>query len=124
MLLHHCKYFFFSFPLKDLASVDQIVIVADRFYFTSSDLLTINSICPHSVTLSSMASSFGVTVEFLDRELSRFIAANRLNCKIDKVGGIVETNRPDKKNTQYQATIKQGDALLNRIQKLSHVIDV
>ena len=27
------------------------------------------------------------------RELSRFIAAGRLNCKIDKVGGVVETNR-------------------------------
>lgn len=40
---------------------------------------------------------------FIDyRELSRFIAAGRLNCKIDKVGGIVETNRPDSKNYQYQ----------------------
>ena len=29
----------------------------------------------------------------LYRELSRFIAAGRLHCKIDKVGGIVETNR-------------------------------
>jgi len=36
------------------------------------------------------------------RELSRFIAAGRLHCKIDKVGGIVETNRPDSKNYQYQ----------------------
>ena len=36
------------------------------------------------------------------RELSRFIAAGRLHCKIDKVGGIVETNRPDSKNWQYQ----------------------
>jgi len=56
--------------------------------------------------------------------LSRFIAAGRLHCKIDKVGGIVETNRPDKKNAQYQATIRQGDLLLNRIQKLSRVINV
>ena len=36
------------------------------------------------------------------RELSRFIAAGRLHAKIDKVGGIVETNRPDSKNYQYQ----------------------
>ena len=36
------------------------------------------------------------------RELSRFIAAGRLHCKIDKVKGIVETNRPDSKNWQYQ----------------------
>ena len=36
------------------------------------------------------------------RELARFIAQGRLHCKIDKVGGIVETTRPDSKNWQYQ----------------------
>jgi len=39
---------------------------------------------------------------FYSRELSRFIAAGRLHAKIDKVNGIVETNRPDSKNWQYQ----------------------
>jgi 26S proteasome regulatory subunit N7 len=41
---------------------------------------------------------------------------------IDKVGGIIETNRPDGKNAQYQQVIKQGDLLLTRIQKLGRVI--
>merc|ERR1719369_1257130 len=77
-----------------------------------------------SLTLQYMADSFGVTVDFIDQELARFIAAGRLHCKIDKVGGIVETNRPDSKNYQYQASIKQGDILLNRIQKLSRVINI
>ncbi len=97
-----------------------------------------------TVNLSSMAGLFAVTGEFLDkyvplsrdiyskysnansdcRELSRFIAAGRLNCKIDKVGGVIETNRPDTKNAQYQSVIKQGDNLLNRIQKLSRVINL
>ena len=36
------------------------------------------------------------------RELSQFIASGRLHCKIDKVGGVVITNRPDSKNFQYQ----------------------
>ena len=36
------------------------------------------------------------------RELARFIAAGKLHCKIDKVSGIVETTRPDKRNYQYQ----------------------
>lgn len=61
---------------------------------------------------------------FPPRELSRFIAAGKLHCKIDKVAGVLETNRPDAKNALYQATIKQGDLLLNRIQKLSRVIDL
>lgn len=38
-----------------------------------------------SVVLGSMATAFGVGEPFLDRELSRFIAAGRLNAKIDKV---------------------------------------
>lgn len=75
-----------------------------------------------SVTLASMAKSFGVSQEFLDKDLSQFIAAGRIICKIDRVNGIVETNRLDSKNSQYQSVVKQGDLLLNRIQKLSRVI--
>ncbi|CAL5380836.1 unnamed protein product [Camellia sinensis] len=77
-----------------------------------------------SVTIEAMAKAFGVTVEFIDLEMSRFIAAGKLHCKIDKVAGVLETNRPDAKNALYQATIKQGDFLLNQIQKLSRVIDL
>ncbi|KAF5959302.1 hypothetical protein HYC85_000511 [Camellia sinensis] len=69
-----------------------------------------------SVTIEAMAKAL--------EELSRFIAAGKLHCKIDKVAGVLETNRPDAKNALYQATIKQGDFLLNRIQKLSRVIDL
>lgn len=77
-----------------------------------------------SVLFSSMATSFGISSELLDSELSRFIAAGRLNAKIDKVGDIIETSRPDKKNAQYQEVIKKGDLLLNQIQKLVRAIDV
>lgn len=77
-----------------------------------------------SVTLDSMAKSFGVGTEFLDVQLSRFIAAGRLSAKIDKYGGVVETNRPDWKNARYQEMIQKGDLLLNRIQKLGRVVDL
>uniref|UniRef100_A0A7S2KT83 PCI domain-containing protein n=1 Tax=Leptocylindrus danicus TaxID=163516 RepID=A0A7S2KT83_9STRA len=77
-----------------------------------------------SVTLDSMAASFGVGVEFLDLQVSRFIAAGRLTAKIDKFGGIVETTRPDLKNSQYKDMIHKGDNLLNRIQKLARVVDL
>lgn len=77
-----------------------------------------------SLTVNYMANSFGVSEKFIDNELSRFITTGALNAKIDKVGGIIQTNRPDKKNWQYQAVIKQGDLLLNRIQKLSRVITI
>ncbi|CAH0484722.1 unnamed protein product [Peronospora farinosa] len=77
-----------------------------------------------SVTIASMAAAFGVSIDFLDTELARFIAASRLNAKIDKVAGVIETNRLDAKNAQYQDAIKKGDLLLNRIQKLTRVINV
>ncbi|KAI9019440.1 26S proteasome subunit RPN7-domain-containing protein [Phycomyces nitens] len=77
-----------------------------------------------SLTLASMAQAFGVSEDFIDRELYKFVAAGRLNCVIDKVNGVIETNRPDAKNAQYQTVVKQGDLLLNRVQKLSRVIDV
>lgn len=77
-----------------------------------------------SVTMASMAASFGMSVEFLDRELYRFISKGRLNVKIDKIEGVVETNRKNAKNVQYQEVIKRGDALLNQIQKLARVVNV
>ena len=77
-----------------------------------------------SVTMESMAASFGISVEYLDLQLSRFIAAGRLTAKIDKFGGVVETNRPDLKNAQYKDMIQKGDLLLNRIQKLGRVVDL
>lgn len=77
-----------------------------------------------SVTLESMATSFGVGAQFLDLQLSRFIAAGRLTAKIDKFGGVVETNRPDLKNAQYRDMIQKGDLLLNRVQKLARVVDL
>ena len=55
-----------------------------------------------SVKLESMADSFGLGAGYLDLQLSRFIAAGRLTAKIDKFGGVVETNRPDLKNAQYR----------------------
>ncbi len=77
-----------------------------------------------SVMMSSMAQQFGIPIDLLDRELSRFIASGRLNAKIDKVGDIIETRRPDRKNRQYQEVIKKGDALLNQIQKLARVVQM
>ena len=34
------------------------------------------------------------------------------------------TCRPDAKTALYQTAIKQGDLLLNRVQKLSKVVDI
>ncbi|KAJ5316853.1 hypothetical protein PENANT_c016G04301 [Penicillium antarcticum] len=69
------------------------------------------------VGLSGMANDFGVTVDYLDRDLARFISNNRIACTIDRVNGIIETNRPDDKNKQYADVVKHGDSLITKIQK-------
>lgn len=127
--IYECRYNDF---FKSLAYVEQYMRM-DRYFeqhyhyyvremriIAYSQLLESYS----SLTLTYMANAFGVSTQFIDKELSRFIAAGRLHCKIDRVKEIVETNRPDNKNWQYQETIKKGDLLLNRIQKLSRVINI
>ncbi|OBA22827.1 PCI-domain-containing protein [Metschnikowia bicuspidata var. bicuspidata NRRL YB-4993] len=70
-----------------------------------------------SLSLPSMARRFGVSELFLDADLCRFIPSGKLNCTIDRVNGIIETNRPDNKNSQFHQLIKLGDGLLTKLQK-------
>ncbi|KAL2161975.1 hypothetical protein VTH06DRAFT_7760 [Thermothelomyces fergusii] len=76
------------------------------------------------VGLDSMANDFGVTVDFLDRDLAKFIAAGRIPCTIDRVAGngVIETNRPDDKNKQYQEVVRQGDQLITKLQKYGQAV--
>lgn len=77
-----------------------------------------------SVTIENMANAFGVSADFIDRELSTYIYNGRLNCKIDKVSGVIESNRPNRKAELFQNTVKIGDALLNRVQKLARGLEI
>ncbi|KAM7483418.1 hypothetical protein LguiB_008001 [Lonicera macranthoides] len=127
--LYDCQYksFFSAFAgLTEHIKLDRYLHPHFRYYMREIRTVVYSQFLESykSVTIDAMAKAFGVTVDFIDLELSRFIAAGKLHCKIDKVAGVLETNRPDAKNALYQATIKQGDFLLNRIQKLSRVIDL
>ncbi|KAB2041583.1 hypothetical protein E1A91_D02G163100v1, partial [Gossypium mustelinum] len=127
--LYNCQYksFFLAFAgLTEQIKLDRYLHLRFRFYMREVRTVVYSQFLEShkSVTIEAMAKAFGVTVEFIDPELSRFIAVGKLHCKIDKVAGVLETNRPDAKNALYQATIKHGDFLLNRIQELSRVIDL
>lgn len=88
-----------------------------------------------TINLSRMATEFGVTEEYIEQEVARFIANGRLHCKIDKAAGTIVTisaagcsrgQAPDvscDRELIYQNIIKRGDALLNRLKKLGQVID-
>jgi len=105
-----------DFYLKDHAQyyTKEMRLVAYKQYLESFK----------SVTIENMANAFGVSGDFIDKELSTFIYNGKLNCKIDKVSGVIESNRPNRKAELFQSTIQQGDALLNRIQKLARGLDI
>ena len=74
------------------------------------------------VSLDSMANSFGVSVDWLDRDMAPFIASQRLPCVIDRVRGVIETQRADDKNRQYGDVVRQGDQLITKLQKYGQVV--
>ena len=55
-------------------------------------------------------------------DLAKFIAADRIPCTIDRVNGIIETNRPDDKNKQYSDVVKPGDSLITKLQKYGQAV--
>ncbi|CAC9526978.1 proteasome regulatory non-ATP-ase subunit [Leishmania donovani] len=77
-----------------------------------------------SVTLESMGAAFGIPVPALDSMLCTLISNERIACKVDRVDGSVETYRGDTTNFDYHRIVKSGDLLLNRIQKLSRLVDM
>lgn len=61
-------------------------------------------------------------LKHFSRDLAKFIAADRIPCTIDRVTGIIETNRPDDKNKQYTDVVKQGDGLITKLQKYGQAV--
>lgn len=125
--LYNCQYAKFFQKLawvEGYLKTDRYLAPHCRYYVREMRILAYSQLIGsyRSLSLAYMAQTFGVSIEFIEAELARFIAAGRLHCKIDNVKGTVETNRPE--NEHYQRLIKQGDVLLNRVQKLSRVIDI
>ncbi|KIM58598.1 hypothetical protein SCLCIDRAFT_1218562 [Scleroderma citrinum Foug A] len=126
--LYACQYAKFFVALATLEQTyllpSHLLSPHTRYYVREMRILAYAQLLESykSVTLESLSDAFGVSVEFIDRELSRFIANGRLHCTIDKVHGIVETTRPSIKNAQYEKVVKQGDVLLTSLQRLSKVL--
>jgi len=126
--LYDCHYDKFFVALATLEQThllpSRLLAPHARFYVREMRILAYAQLLQSysSLTLDSLAHAFGVTVDFVDNELSRFIASGRLHATIDRVRGIVETNRPALKNAQTETVIRKGDVLLNSIQRLSKVL--
>lgn len=126
---YNCQYSQFFECLANMESFlkhDRYVANHTQYYIREMRLAAYRQILASysSLAIEYMADAFGVSVDYIDAELSKFIATGRLSAKIDHVAGIVVTNRPDQKNQQYRKVVKDGDSLLNRVQKLSRVINI
>ncbi|CAE7620146.1 RPN7 [Symbiodinium natans] len=125
----YCRYkeFMKSFvPVVDLIRADRYLMRHVKYFMRMMRLNAYRQFLAsyRSVKLEAMASEFGVSAHFIDNELSSFISSGKLTCKIDKVAGVVESNESDSRSQVYVEIIKQGDLLLNKMQKLSGVIDM
>jgi 26S proteasome regulatory subunit N7 len=125
----HCRYKSFMqhfYYIIDVLKADRFLVHHVRYFMRMMRLNAYKQFLAsyRSVTLEAMAQEFGVSASFIDAELSSFISSGKLSCKIDKVGGVVESNEADSRSQVYIEIIKQGDLLLNRMQKLSGAIDM
>jgi len=126
--LYDCHYDKFFIALATLEQThllpSRILSPHTRYYVREMRILAYSQLLEsyRSLTLESLSNAFGVSIEFVDSELSRFIAYGRLHCSIDKVHGVVESTRPSLKNAQYETVVRQGDVLLNSVQRLSKVL--
>ncbi|KZS86637.1 PCI-domain-containing protein [Sistotremastrum niveocremeum HHB9708] len=126
--LYSCHYatFFTSLSTIETTFLAPSLLLSphSRYYTREMRILAYNQLLQSysSLTLESLASAFGVSEEFIDKELARFISSTRLHARIDRVNRVVETTRPELKSGQYDKVIKQGDLLLNNVQRLSKVL--
>ncbi|XP_051912333.1 26S proteasome non-ATPase regulatory subunit 6-like [Hippocampus zosterae] len=113
-------------PIIEMVSKDEYIGPHKKYFIREVRVSAYNQFLESykTVSLASMSRSFGVSVEFLDRELSELIATRRINSRIDKISGMVESVSMDQRNKLYFQALRAGDHLLNRIQKLSRLIDI
>lgn len=127
--IHQCRYKdVFAAMDKVCQSLRSFVFVSFHvnYFFREVRVLVLNQFLDSysSVTLQSMATAFGIPALILDQMLCTFISNERIFCKIDRVSGSVTTYRGNNTNFDYHKIVKNGDLLLNRIQKLSRLVEM
>ena len=72
-----------------------------------------------TVRLEKMARDFGVSVEFIDKELYQLIASRKLHCQIDKVSGVVESSKGDQRVSLFKDILRKGDNLVEKMHRVA-----
>ncbi|KAJ8942004.1 hypothetical protein NQ314_010233 [Rhamnusium bicolor] len=127
--LYECEYKRFFERLAEVETMmreDMLLHKHYSFYIREMKIKAYDQLLSTyiSVNLSYMANQFGVSSEYIENDISKLIAAGRLNYKIDKVNETVVNIPNNMKNEVFKSVLKQGDLLLNRVHKLSRVINI
>ncbi|KAG5893873.1 hypothetical protein JTB14_005330 [Gonioctena quinquepunctata] len=127
--LYNCDYKLFFKRLADIEVVmkrDMFLSPHYKYYVREMKIKAYNQLLTTyiSVSLSYMAQQFGVSKDYIENEVGKLIAGGRLNYMIDKVSDSIVNRRRDSKNDVFKAVLRHGDLLLNRIQKLSRIINI
>lgn len=123
---YKCRYQEF-FPrlleVHEMVLQDEFLKKHDRFIVRQARVVIYTQFLESykTVTLENMAQNFGVSPEFIDRELAELIASRKLNCKIDKLKGVVESQKADSRISKYDAIVKKGDLLIEKMHKLARI---
>lgn len=67
------------------------------------------------ISLSNMAQLFGIEVNYLEEDLSSFIVDGKLNCKVDKIDGIIHVEEVE--DQSIQKIIDRGNNLIRMVKK-------
>lgn len=67
------------------------------------------------ISISNMSQLFGIEVNYLEEDLSTFIVDGKLNCKIDKIDGIILVEEVD--DQSIQTIIDRGNNLIRMVKK-------
>ncbi|KAJ8940860.1 hypothetical protein NQ318_008231 [Aromia moschata] len=127
--LYECDYKRFFERLADIEVImkaDMFLHLHYKYYIREMKTKAYDQLLSTyiSVKLSYMADQFGVTSDYIENDISNLIANGRLNYKIDKVSETVINVPDDPKTEVFKSVLKQGDLLLNRVHKLSRVINI
>lgn len=123
---HRCRYGDFFPALLDVHALvlkDEFLARHEHFVLRQARVVVYTQFLESykTVTLENMASNFGVSAEFIDRELAELIASRKLNCKIDKLRGVVESQKADSRMSRYDELVKKGDLLIEKMHKLARI---
>ncbi|THH13836.1 hypothetical protein EW146_g6437 [Bondarzewia mesenterica] len=105
--LYDCHYDKFFVALATLEQTNllpsRLLAPHTRYYVREMRILAYTQLLEsyRSLTLESLSAAFGVSVEFVDNELSRFIASGRLHATIDKSA----RNRRDKPTRNQERAV-------------------